>query len=188
MKKIIAVFACLAVALSMSACSSGGETTTSSTGNGESTAPVSSSASDSSTEEASTAPVSSEAPAQDSGAVGDYNVSILDATLSKDYKDKDAIIVTYDFTNNGENETSFMVAISAKAYQDGIELESAIIMDDDFSSEDQMKNIKPGATLTVQKAYVLDNNTSPVEIEVEELISWDDNSPVLTKTFDPASL
>lgn len=115
-------------------------------------------------------------------------MSILDATLSKDYEDKDAIIVSYDFTNNGENETSFMVAISAKAYQDGIELESAIIMGDDLNAEDQMKNIKPGATLTVKKAYVLDNNTSPVEVEVEKLISWDDNAPVLTKTFDPASL
>ena len=196
MKKIFAVIACLAVALSMSACTSGGESSTAPAGNTSSTASVASSSSasvapaSSAAEESSTAPESSEAPAaQDSGAIGDYTVSILDASLTKDYEDNDAIVISYEFTNNSDEAISFMVAIGAKAYQDGVELETAIITgDDNYSSEDLMKEIKPGATLTVQKAFALDNTTSPVEAEAEELFSWEDDAPVLTRTFDLAAL
>ena len=45
-----------------------------------------------------------------------------------------------------------------------------------------MKDIKPGATLNIQKAFELDNTSSDVEIEVTEWLSLN-NDTVLTKTF-----
>ncbi|BCI60614.1 hypothetical protein [Solibaculum mannosilyticum] len=69
MKKIFPVIACLAVALSMSACTSGGESSAAPTGNASSATTVASSSpassvapASSTAEESSTAPVSSEAP------------------------------------------------------------------------------------------------------------------------------
>ena len=70
-----------------------------------------------------------------------------------------------------------------KAFQDGIELESAIIMDSKtYDSDEKMKDIKPGKTIKVQSAFVLNDKKNPVEIEVSELISFSDKKVV--KTFE----
>lgn len=117
------------------------------------------------------------------GALGDYTFSINNYVLAKDYEGNPVIIVDFDFTNNGEEATSFMVAGIATAFQDGVELENAIIMDaDTYNADNYMKEIKTGATLNVQQAWVLDSDTSPVEVELEEFISFSGDK--LTKTFE----
>ena len=57
-----------------------------------------------------------------SGTLGDYDVSVVSHRLSKDYKDAPAIIVTFGFTNNGDDSSNFLTAISCKAFQDGVQL------------------------------------------------------------------
>ncbi|MBQ9902443.1 MAG: DUF5067 domain-containing protein [Clostridia bacterium] len=119
---------------------------------------------------------------KDEGVLGDYKVKILSYKLAKDYEKKPAIVVTFEFTNNSDDATSFIVALNSQAYQDGIELETAIIMDSKvYNSSNSMKDIKPGKTIKVQTAYVLDNKKSDVEIEVSELFSFSDDKVV--KTF-----
>lgn len=49
-----------------------------------------------------------------------------------------------------------------------------------------MKEIKTGATIEVDEVYLLDNETSDVEIEVSELISFSDEK--IVKTFKLADL
>lgn len=121
------------------------------------------------------------------GNLGDYSVEILSARKSTDYEDKDAIVIRYNFTNNSDEAASFMFATQSKAFQDGVELEMAILMDDDaYNSQDLTKEIKPGASIEVEKAFVLDSD-SPVEAEVTELVSFDDEEKV-EKTFDLATL
>lgn len=115
------------------------------------------------------------------GTIGDYSIEILGFELSKDYQDKDCIVVNYKYTNNGEEAKSFMVAVSTKAFQDGVELSSAIITG---ISEDSMKDIKTGASLEVKKAYSLSNMDSPVEVEVDKLFSINSNDKKVTKTFE----
>ena len=92
------------------------------------------------------------------------------------------VIISFDFTNNNEDATSAMVALNIDAYQDGIELESAILTDapEGYDSESEMKNIKQGATLNCQKAFVLSNTSSPVEVEAEELFSLSSDKVVCT--------
>lgn len=125
------------------------------------------------------------APTQavDDGSIGDYAVEIVACRLSKDYEGKDVAIITYNFTNVSADEpTSFMFAFDDKVYQNGIECEYAIITDDDsYDESNQLKEIKAGATLEVEVAYVLNDTTSDVEVEIAELISFDDT--VITKTF-----
>lgn len=80
--------------------------------------------------------------------------------------------------SGSEKDTSTNV----KAFQDGVELDIAMMMDDSvYDAGLGQKDIKPGTTLGVQSAFVL-TSKSPVEVEVSELISFDDF--YLAKTFE----
>ena len=129
-------------------------------------------------------PEASEATSTDSDTLGDYTVSILSYELTEDYEGNPAIRVYFEFANNGDDAASFMFAISTEAFQNGIELETAIVMGDDVDEDDNaLKDIKPGATITCTHIFVL-SDTSPVTVEASELISFSDD--MLTKTFDIA--
>lgn len=106
-----------------------------------------------------------EAPASD------YAVSIDGCTVTTDYQGAPAVIIDYTFTNNSDEDTSFAVACSQKAFQNGVQLESAIVTDD--LGNGYMAEIKPGATTQARLAYTL-TDQSDVTVEVEELISFDD--------------
>lgn len=115
-----------------------------------------------------------QAAAAEEQVEGKYAVSIGDSHLTKDYDGKSTLVVNYTFKNNSEEANSFAVAVSAKAFQDGVELEMAVVTDDKkYDSGSSLKEIKPGASVKVQSAYVLDGK-SDVTIEVTESFSLDD--------------
>lgn len=134
----------------------------------------------------------SEAPEQGgkmvgSGDLGDYHVEIKSASIVKDYEDKPAILVTYAWTNNSEDTTSAMVAVIGKAFQDGVQLENAMLFDvEGYDSGTSMKEVRPGTTIDVQSAFVLTSETSTVEFEISEFISFSDD--IVSMDFDPATL
>lgn len=104
------------------------------------------------------------------GQVGDYAVKITGTRLGKDYDGADAIILDYDFTNNSDETTSAMESLYFQLFQDGVELDFTMITgDDNFDPDSDMKDIRPGVTLSCQCAYVLGNTTSPVEVEVKSI-------------------
>ncbi len=115
--------------------------------------------------------------------LGDYAVIIDSCRLAKDYEGKDIVIVKYSFTNNGDDPASFMFAFDETVYQDGIGLNECYVADDsaNYSADNQTKDIKPGSTLDVEVAYELNDATTDIEVEVKELISFDDKT--ITKTF-----
>ena len=122
-----------------------------------------------------------------SGDLGDYHVEIKGASLAKDYEGNPAIVVTYAWTNNSDDTTSAMVSVGTKAFQDGVQLESAMIIgDDSYDSGTSMKDVRPGTTIDVQCAYVLTSETSTVEFELTEWISFSDD--MVSMNFDPAAL
>lgn len=111
-----------------------------------------------------------------------YAVTIDDCQVTTDYAGKPAIVVTYTWANNSDKATSFMVAVSAKTFQNGVQLDTGVVSDIDAQSS--MNEIKPGATATVQQAYVLDDQ-SDVTVECTELIGLDD-TVIAEKTFSVA--
>ena len=122
---------------------------------------------------------------EDAGTLGDYDVQIHDFKLANDYAGKPAILIGFSFTNNSEENESVMFALSYKAYQNGVQLDSAIIMDNSvYNADDLMKDVQPGASIDVVAAYSLSSETAPVEFEVEEIISFSDE--MLGKTFEIA--
>ena len=115
--------------------------------------------------------------------LGDYSVDIKSCRLAEDYEGKPIVIITYGFTNNGESAAAFYTSVTAEAYQGGIGLNECYFAEDSakYISDNQSKEIKTGATLDVEVAYVLNDTTTDVEIEVSEWISFSDKK--LTKTF-----
>lgn len=168
-KKVLALVASAALAscVALTGCS-GGSSPASSTSSGAAASSA-----------APAEPASSSAQEQ---AAAKYAVTIDDCQVTTDYSGAPAILVTYTWTNNSEKATSFMVAVSAKAFQNGVQLDRGVVSGADTSSS--MNEIKPGATTTVQEAYVLDDQTD-VTVECTELISLDD-TVIAEKTFSVA--
>lgn len=128
-------------------------------------------------------PAKPETPEEtDNGDLGAYHVAIKEAAFGKDYENKSMIVVDYDFTNNSDSDTAALYAINMKAFQNGIQLETAIVMDNKvYDAGVAQKEIKPGVTLEkCQSAFVLSDN-SPVTVEMTEIFSFDDKK--LVKTF-----
>lgn len=111
-----------------------------------------------------------------------YVVTIDEAAMGTDYQGEKAAVITYTFTNNSDKACNFMTTIGAKAFQDGVQLEGAIGVDG-VDSQDLMKDIKPGKSITVQEAYVLADTKNPVEVEVTELFDFSDEL-IAQKTFN----
>lgn len=118
-----------------------------------------------------------------SGDLGDSYVEIKSADISTDYEGSPAIIITYSWTNNSDETTSAMVSTSEKAFQDGVELDTALMMSDNYDSSASMKDVRPGTTIDIQCAFALSNQTSEVEFELSELFSFSKNAPKVVKNF-----
>lgn len=170
MKKATLFVIAAVIACSLCAC---GELSTNSDGEDSKQTPQS-------TASASPASNAGSKTLQGEGDIGKYNIKIVSAKKGKDYADKDVLIVTYQWTNNSDKEQMFSTAFSAKAYQDGVEC-GGITVVDGVDAQKMLSNIKPGATLEVQDAYVL-NGDSDVEIEVGPWISLGEETKVV-KTF-----
>ena len=128
-----------------------------------------------------------EAPTEEDTTLGDYKVEIKDFRLASDFEGKPVIIITYGFTNVSDTSpAAFYLSIEDAVYQNGIGLNEAIFVDgSDYSSDNQTKELKMGASLDVEVAYELNDTTSDVEIEIKEFFSFF-NTKVLTKTFSIA--
>ncbi|MDD6478497.1 MAG: DUF5067 domain-containing protein [Oscillospiraceae bacterium] len=125
---------------------------------------------------------SADSVASDSN-LGEYTVEIKSCRLAKDYEGKAVVIVKYGFTNNSDEATAFYTAFEDEVYQKGVGLNGAYVLADsaNYNSDNQTKAIKKGASIDVEVAYELNDNTTDIEVEVKELFSFDDS--VVTKTF-----
>lgn len=110
--------------------------------------------------------------------IGDYGCVVKEAKLCTDYDGKDAVLITYEFTNNSSEAASFDIALYDTVYQDGIGLETAFLADEETDSFDVQ--IKPGATKDVKKAYLLRDTTTDLEVEISESFSFTDDKLVST--------
>lgn len=129
----------------------------------------------SSNESTTVSSVNAEKKETDENTIGDFKYVVKGAKLTKDWEGKDAVLITYEFTNNSDSPISFDGSLDDKLYQDGIELESAILSDDNESKLFDTVDLKPGITKEVKKAYLLRNKKSEIEVEIQELFSLSDD-------------
>ncbi|HWJ67936.1 MAG TPA: DUF5067 domain-containing protein [Nocardioides sp.] len=98
----------------------------------------------------------------------DFAVTIDGTEQGKDYEGKPALLVDLTFTNNDDEDASYLWSLTATAYQNGVELEQATLSGD--GDANNAKDIRPGTSIQVQDAFIL-NDDSDVTIEVREAIS-----------------
>ena len=120
-----------------------------------------------------------------SGTLGDYYVSIDACQLCQDIGGAPAAAVTFEWTNNSDKPVSFMTALNVVAFQDGIQCDFAVLSGDDGQNSGAfMKEIAPGTSLSVQYAYSLRDDMSPLEVRVTRMFSFETDPPAVTRTFD----
>lgn len=129
----------------------------------------------------SSVPVSAESttPASgNSGTLGDYVVKFNGFSLSKDRDGNDAIIINYDFTNNSADPAAALWALDLTSFQGGVALEPAYSVEGCNSDPYYTTEVKDGATISLQSAFLLRDLSTPVEVEASELISYSDKKVV----------
>lgn len=116
--------------------------------------------------------------------IGDYTVEILDSRLTTDWEGAPVIIITYRFTNNSEEAISAFTALYLKAYQNGVELLRAYFVDD-YSSDNEMKDLRLATSLEIEVAFKLNDSISPVEFVVTEYAEefWGTPADSVSKVF-----
>lgn len=126
-------------------------------------------------EDSSIAVEQAESVGAENGVFGDYVVYVEGARLTSDYEGKPAIIVSYNFTNYSEESQSFWTAFADTLYQNGVGLSTAVLLDDSYNEMSQTQEIKKGASITVEKAYVLNDSESDIEVEITDWLGFSDN-------------
>ncbi len=116
-----------------------------------------------------------EEPEKEVGDIGSYNVVVKDHFLAENYSDEKVIVVTYTFTNKSEIDTSFGVAMYDQCFQNGIELSKEFFADiENYNTDNSSKTIKPGASLDVQQAYILNDDKTTIDVEISEFLGFSD--------------
>lgn len=113
--------------------------------------------------------------------IGDYIVDIGNAFVCNCHG-KDYILIKITWTNNSSNTTSFKLHLKTRAYQNDNELKAVYkIKDCEYNLDDVLKFVKPGESYTVTKAFILNDLSTSVEVEVS---CANINDKVIHKVFD----
>ncbi|MBE6745876.1 MAG: DUF5067 domain-containing protein [Ruminococcaceae bacterium] len=100
--------------------------------------------------------------------LGEYKVQIKEHYKSKGFYDEKLVVVVFTFTNKSDEAICFNDAIDVQAFQNGVELNLYIATNipGQVDVRDSYKELKPGASYDVPKAYILDDTENSVEIEL----------------------
>ena len=117
------------------------------------------------------------------GDIGDYHIAIGGLETVRDAEGYPAVIVTYTWTNNSEATASAMVMLLERAYQGERRLEAAQLgQRAGYDAHSAARNVQPGGSATVQRAYRLAEEGGTVTYTVSEFLSHTKNAVV--KEFD----
>lgn len=109
----------------------------------------------------------------------DTSLKITNHYLTKDYEDKDVLIIEYEFYNGEDDAEAFIYLFDDTVFQNGIECDSNVFGCDDITSEDIMNKIQPGVTITIREGYHI-SDMSDVSVEVTGLFG---NTEYLSETL-----
>lgn len=107
-----------------------------------------------------------------------FKLTYLSHSLVKDYSDKDCLDVVFEFVNYGEEPTSFDATAYCKAFQDGVQLESAYHKNEDCV--EWGTQVKANTPIKVNDSFELRNTESPVELIMTRAFSFSDEKTEIT--------
>lgn len=132
-------------------------------------------------EEISTAP-ETEQPTDDNIIdlnTGKYIIKYTGHAVGSDYEGNPCLIVYYDFTNNSDENTSSAASVFMKAFQNGIQCDTAVFMEENEALGNYLTEIQPGTTINTGQCYSISDMTQ-VTLEASELITFDDTKDTMT--------
>lgn len=118
--------------------------------------------------------------------VGDFTMTITEFSLGTDYDGNDALIITYDWENSSDESASPFITFDLKAFQDNVQTDDTFMVEG-VDLESSQKEVKPeGKIEGAHDAVGINDMTQPLELELEELFSFDDD--VYSITIDLSEL
>lgn len=103
---------------------------------------------------------------------GSCHVSVTDGELISDSYGKRAIRIYFEFTNKGGAPVNMYDSVYILAYQDGVSLPESYDVVASQTDEAMYQEVAPGETVTASMVFGLRSETSSVEVEVEELETY----------------
>jgi len=100
------------------------------------------------------------------------SITIKDYHLAKDYKDRDILVVNYDFYNGEKEPKSFMWLFDDKCFQNGVSCDDWVVGVDELEKSDSHAEVQPGYTQHLSVGYEL-KDLSDVNIIVEKYLNND---------------
>ena len=172
---VLIIFVVLVLAVTRLGASDCGDSTVGSDSS-DATAPAASTSTSSAPgTESESSEVASEPAGEDDNLI---DADISDTHITYDHYDittmgdADYITVYYQFTNNSDSDKAFFTTVTAKAFQNGVQLQDSLL----YTSEETrtaQSEIKPGVTTMVAEAYRLQDR-SEVQLEISPLITFTD--------------
>jgi len=111
-------------------------------------------------------------------------VTIDGAEIIKDYDGKDCLLVKYTWTNVTDETLSAWSDVIVTGYQNGIEMDVAMVSSETYGTGDCMTNVRPGVTMELTWALTM-TDYSPIEIEIGGYFVGE---VYATQIFDPTEL
>lgn len=96
---------------------------------------------------------------------GNFTLKYTGYEISKDYEGKSCIIVYFDYTNNSNENKAYEWSTGVKAFQNGVECDTAFILDSQNTAlGNSSKEVKSGTTIGVASAFLIDG-MDDIELE-----------------------
>lgn len=118
--------------------------------------------------------------------IGDYQAVYKGSEIVKDYDGNDALVSTFDYTNNSKEDQSFEWSIYYTLTQGDTRLEytTIFVSEDSYDTLDESarQDVAPGKSLEVKTTYKLKDLTTPVEIKFSDLLESETDSLTIDLT------
>lgn len=96
---------------------------------------------------------------------GKVSIDVVSAQVTKDKDGNDAVVVTYNFTNNTDKKRDFKTSVDVSANQGAEKLKAAIVpIGDIYKDSVGTKAIDVGESLEVYISYKLIDTTTPLSV------------------------
>lgn len=124
---------------------------------------------------------------ESSGVLNDFEMSITSARAGVRQSGDLYIIVRFEATNISDNAAECDMSALIEAYQGGVQLDE---YSGDISVTDEKfwTKVKPGTTISFEKAFTLISMEDDIEIDLVSLYYALDGTSTISKTFDFASV
>lgn len=118
----------------------------------------------------------------DEAVIGGYEVAIEDAKVI-DYNEEKVLILSFDFDNNTPSPIAFDGAMTVDVFQNESKLRGTVVTGiEGVNINSAFETVKSGDDITLQKAYVIEDETTPVNVSVYKY--GESDGATVTKTFN----